>query len=278
MIYKKYKTFNLCFILILYYLFFRVESFTPVGRIGHSSVLVGDKLYFFGGISDADVYGLNEVFYLDVSKSFNLADPPWVDLTQNAGIQFKSCFGTVSLNDKEQTIYLFGGYMIGITTDKDAFISNVHLFNLNSLTWNVPNIKGVPPKRRRMVNGVIDNAGKMYIFGGYTDQAFDEPGPTHINDMVILNTVGLSWSTSNSPTTRSGYAAALLSSGVIVYVGGAEFVEVSGYREVDIKQIILFDTKSLTWSVKVRMKFNLHLLNVLLLNKIKFKMSIYLCR
>src|SRR6266498_1161348 len=100
MIYKKYKTFNLCFILILYYLFFRVESFTPVGRIGHSSVLVGDKLYFFGGISAADVYGLNEV---------------------------------------------------------------------------------------------IDNAGKMYSFGGYTDQAFDEPGPTHINDMVSVNTVGLSW-------------------------------------------------------------------------------------
>src|SRR6266498_496639 len=249
MIYKKYKTFNLCFILILYYLFFRVESFTPVGRIGHSSVLVGDKLYFFGGISDADVYGLNEVFYLNVSKSFNLAVPPWFDLTQNAGIPFKSCWGTVSLNDKEQTIYLFGGIMGDIFTDKDAFISNVYSFNLNSLTWNVPNFKGTPPKRRRNVNSVIDNTGKMYIFGGHIDENLGSPTIDYFNDMIILDTVELSLLIStpaNSPTIRHSYTATLLSNGVIVYIGGYEFNQVNKY--VDIKEINLYDTRSQTWS------------------------------
>ncbi len=80
---KKYKTFNLCFIFILNYLFYRVESFTPIECFAHSSALVGDKLYFFSGaMRRNDVYDcLNEVFYLDVSKSLNSTIPLWVDLT-----------------------------------------------------------------------------------------------------------------------------------------------------------------------------------------------------
>ncbi len=60
---------NLHFIFILSYLFLRVESFTPAGRIAHSFVLFGDKLYFFGGANNSYLCS-NEVFYLDVSKSF----------------------------------------------------------------------------------------------------------------------------------------------------------------------------------------------------------------
>jgi len=229
-------------------LFYKVDPFIPVGRLAHSSVLVGNKLYFFGGIKNDGVC-LNEVFYLDVSKSFNLAVPSWVDLTQNAGIPFKSCWATVSLNDKEQTIYLFGGTMDDLTTNKDAFISNVHSFNLNSLTWNVPNIKGIPPKRRRKVKSVIDDTGKMYIFGGYSDTS-----STVFNDMIILDTVELSWSiiTPVHAPKRYLYTATLLSNGVIVYIGGQEFNQVN--REVDIKQINLFNTKTQTWSVKVCIK------------------------
>jgi len=252
MVYKKYKTFNLCFILILSYSFFRVESFIPVERLAHSSALVGDKLYFFGGFSTGSCS--NEVFYLDVSKSFNFAIPPWVDLTQNAGILFKSCWGTVSLNDKEQTVYLFGGIMGDIITDEDAFTSHAHSFNLNSLTWNVLNIKGTPPKRRREIQSVIDDTGKMYIFGGAIDDSLGSPTTNYFNDMIILDTVELSILIStlaNSPTERRAYTATLLSNGVIVYIGGKEIDEVSGDREVNINQINLYDTKSQTWSVKV---------------------------
>src|SRR5688572_27356486 len=108
MIYKKYKLFKLCFIFILSHLFLRVESFTPGGRVGHSSVLVKEKLYFFGGMNG--ITCTNEVFYLDVSKSFNSSNPTWTDVTQDVGIPFGSCWATVSY-DMKQTIYLFGGYM-----------------------------------------------------------------------------------------------------------------------------------------------------------------------
>src|ERR1051326_8398248 len=104
--YHNYVLFYLFFII---YLFLEIESFTPVGRIAHSSVLVENKLYFFGGIDGSFIS--NEVFYLDVSRPFNIQAPPWNDLTSSAGIPFKSSWAAASLSNinNEQTIYLFGG-------------------------------------------------------------------------------------------------------------------------------------------------------------------------
>src|SRR5436190_4191752 len=118
-------------------LFLEIESFTPKGRISHSSVLVGNKIYFLGGWGGGST---NEVFYLDVSQPFNTQAPPWNDLTQSAGIPFKSSWATASLSDinNEQTIYLFGGRNLDLVTSEDNFVSMVHSFNLNSLKWNIP--------------------------------------------------------------------------------------------------------------------------------------------
>ncbi|CAI2194708.1 19075_t:CDS:2, partial [Funneliformis geosporum] len=230
-------------------------SFTPEGRLSHYSVLVGNKLYFFGGYVDNAKSCTNQVFYLDLSQSFNLAVPPWVSLTQNAGIPFKSCWGTTLLNDKEQTINLFGGMMYN-DLYQDAFVSNVHSFNLNSLSWNVPNVKGTPPERRRNINGVIDNTGKIYIFGGNADKFLGSQTIIRYNDMVILNTAELSWVIipASKPYAQSLYTATMLSNGVIVYIGG---LEDTATTIVDIKNINLFDTNNLTWSVKIATASNI---------------------
>ncbi len=89
-------------------MFFDVEPFFPIGRIAHSSILVGNKIYFFGGIISNSIS--NELFYLDVSQPFIVANPSWVELS---GIPFKSVFATVALNDvnNDPNIYLFGGFI-----------------------------------------------------------------------------------------------------------------------------------------------------------------------
>ena len=71
-----YISFYLFFIFILGYLFLEIESLTPGGRCAHSSVLVGNKIYFFGGQRNINSYS-NEAFYLDVSQPFNIASPPY---------------------------------------------------------------------------------------------------------------------------------------------------------------------------------------------------------
>src|ERR1044072_9472540 len=103
--------YKLYFIVFIFFcLFLEIESFTPAGRFAHSSVLVENKnnLYFFGGETGKfEGPCTNEVFSLDVARSFNAEVPPWNDLTSKAGIPFRSCWGTVSLINN-QTVYLFG--------------------------------------------------------------------------------------------------------------------------------------------------------------------------
>src|SRR6266542_1089912 len=98
--------------------FFEVESFTPARRLAHSSILIGNKIYFFGGTNSDSIS--NELFYLDVSQPFNVANPPWFDLS---GIPFGSAWATVVLNDidNDPNIYLFGGFMLDMKTLNDSF-------------------------------------------------------------------------------------------------------------------------------------------------------------
>src|ERR1043166_9968268 len=121
MTYYNYVSFYLFFFI---YLFLEIESFTPVGRYSHSSVLVGNKLYFFGGdIGSRKDEISNEVVYLDLSQPFNIQAPPWNDLTSSAGIPFKSSWAAASLSDVNNNIYLFGGIARDLVTSEDYFRS-----------------------------------------------------------------------------------------------------------------------------------------------------------
>src|SRR2546421_481585 len=121
------------FFLFFIYLFLEIESFNPAGRYGHSSVLVGNKLYFFGGFTD-NGFCSNEVFDLDVSQPFNTASPPWNDHTAKEGMQIRICYATVWLSESnnEQSIYIFGGNTLDITTNQDSFKSLIYKLNLKS--------------------------------------------------------------------------------------------------------------------------------------------------
>src|SRR5437868_1627470 len=48
---SSFYSFYLCLSLVLVFIFFEVDSYTPGARWAHSSVLIEDKLYFFGGLS-----------------------------------------------------------------------------------------------------------------------------------------------------------------------------------------------------------------------------------
>ena len=253
-----YHNYVLFYLFFITYLFLEIKSFTPAGRSAHSSVLVGKKIYFFGGVLDSK-FCSNEVFYLDVSQPFNIQVPLWNDLIPNAGIPFKSCWGTVSLSDinNEQTIYLFGGVNEDIITNTDNFKSIIHSFKLNSLSWNIPTVNGIPPERRREMNSVIDNTGKMYIFSGGADEIVGSPTTRFFNDTVIFNTVELSWSIINSLViARAGHTATILPNGIIVYIGGFD----SSAKTINISQITLYNTKSMTWTNKVCTKKSISIL------------------
>ncbi|CAB4442544.1 unnamed protein product [Rhizophagus irregularis] len=242
-----YTTFYLCLTFALGYIFFGVESYVPVGRIGQSSILIGNKIYYFGGITD--VGASDDAFYLDLSQSFNIVNPPW---TQMPNIPFGSSWASVALdNSNNADIYLFGGMMFDVTTQKDSFKSFVYKFNVNSLSWNIPNVGGTAPSRRIEMKAISDNSGKIYIFGGASNSLVSASTRTFPNDMITFNIAGPSWSINTAVNGLATYSATLLSNGIIVYVGGLSPFNGNNnvIRIADISQILLFDTNSLTWSM-----------------------------
>ncbi|EXX60866.1 Kel2p [Rhizophagus irregularis DAOM 197198w] len=250
-----YNTFYLCLIFALGYIFFGVESYIPVGRIGHSSTLIGNKIYYFGGITDVGA-SLNDVFYLDLSQPFNVANPPWIKITD---IPFGSSWGSVALDNSNNTeVYLFGGITDDVNTQKDSFKSFVYKFNINSLSWNIPTVSGIAPSRRIEMKAISDNSGKIYIFGGAANFLVGAQTRTFFSDMITFDIADSSWSINTAVNGRATYSATLLSNGIIVYVGGLE--PFNGNNDVvliaDISKILLFDTNSLTWSMNVCIDIN----------------------
>src|SRR5947209_324032 len=109
------------------YLVSEIESFTPLGRLSHSSVVAENKLY------------------------------------------------------------LFGGEAVDAITQDYISTSIIYSFNLDSLTWGIPTIQGNSPVRLREIRSVIDNTGKMYIFGGMTSKSSSTI--QYFNDMIIFNII-----------------------------------------------------------------------------------------
>src|SRR6266498_3609247 len=243
MIYYNYISFY--FFILFIYPFFGVETFTPLGRLAHSSVLVENKLYFFVGVYD-DGTSSNEVFYLDVSQQFNIRLPTFIDITTTSGMPFRSSWGTFLLSDinNEQIIYLFGGVTNDLVTHQHLSTSLVHTFNPKLGQWDAAVITGKQPGNRREIQGIIDDFGKIYIFGGFADLLIGSNIVKFFNEMVILNTNNLTWSYGSFALMRLyGHTATLLSDGTIVYIGGVEITVDNNFRKVDMNQINLYDTK-----------------------------------
>ncbi|GBB86007.1 hypothetical protein RclHR1_12450002 [Rhizophagus clarus] len=256
MIYLKYLSFNIINYYLLYkfiwsYLIYEVQSFTPAARAIHSTVFVenNNRLYFLGGEISGNI-PVNEVFYLDVSKKFDAAYPPWTDLTPFSAIPFRSSWAGVSIKNinNDPIINLFGGYMLDNKINQDSFTSIIHTFNVTSQQWSIPQIQGKSPTRRRNMKAVMDDSGILYIFGGYFIVP-TIPQENMFNDMIKIdiNTFSLSsGSTQNGPSRRCAYTATLLPKGIIVYIGG---YKEDGNSIVDINEVHLYDTKLDSWSM-----------------------------
>src|SRR3954453_17397222 len=126
---------NYFFIFCLIFLLFHGgESFTPPGRFGHSSVLIDDKLYFFGGKVDNGTS--NDAFYLDLSQIFSVDNPPWM---ATAAIPFESSFAGVASDKKDSpSIYLIGGIMFDVNSHQDSSKSLVYKYDVKTSAWSIP--------------------------------------------------------------------------------------------------------------------------------------------
>ncbi|KAF0526944.1 galactose oxidase [Gigaspora margarita] len=226
-------------------------------RVAQTSSLVNNKLYFFGGLS-GDTF-TNETWYLDLSNSFNVSMPPWHKGQETlVAVGFaSSCVSPID----NSSVFLIGGNMLLANNASAPFYpSEVYKFDSKNSYWRPVNVIGYNNSftSRYIMQAIIDNDGKIFIFGGRnTDINISDINITTsawYNDMHMLDITSLKWSTlnisQNVPLPCIAYAAVLLPTDEIIYIGGVELLLLGNPRLVDIKMVRLFNTKSFTWSTK----------------------------
>ncbi|KAF0538930.1 galactose oxidase [Gigaspora margarita] len=201
--------------------FFVICQNVPNPRREQTSTLVGTRLYFFGGFTI--IGASNEVWYLDLSSSFNISTPPWHNDVAMPVVNF---FGTSCLSPIDNsTVFLIGGRMQIANTNINSNTASLYKFDSKTLQWTTPVINNFNSsfETRNEMQAVIDNNGKIFVFGGINTGNDDTITIAAYNDMSILDITTMIWSTqtqSQSVLKNIDYTATLLPSGLIVYVGG----------------------------------------------------------
>ncbi|RIB18965.1 hypothetical protein C2G38_1307490 [Gigaspora rosea] len=165
--------------------------------------------------------------------------------------------GTSCVNPIDNSVFLVGGEMYIPDTATINFRSpSVYIFNSNLSLWTTTDIIGFNSsfKMRNAIQSVIDKYGNIYSFGGtnYTDNTGNSSFVVY-NDMSILDTTFMTWSTLpisvNAPPPYLLYTATLLSTGIIVYIGGRMIS--SDNPETSMYEIQTFNANDNSWSTKV---------------------------
>ena len=133
-----------------------------------SSIVINDRLYFFGGSSLVDK-ATNQIIYLDLSKSFPLNQLPPIKLLTPTSTEPVPPFYSASLalgGCHNDTIYLISGYRL-TSPGTEAYGSIVYSINASSFnTWTPETLNG--QSLLANVSGTIytqDNNGNVYIKG-----------------------------------------------------------------------------------------------------------------
>lgn len=170
----------------------KLDSSGPSPRGSHSSVIVGTKMYIFGGFDGTKHY--NDLWCLDLRKEFFfffLNSNPFFFFKKNIRIENMSwqnvnCQGTPptprsghSLNAIASNKFLM---VVGGCDCYTNFLNDVHLFNLETQQWiNHVNVQGTPLSPRFRHTAIVEGKS-LYIFGGTS------PGIS-LNDLYVLECV-----------------------------------------------------------------------------------------
>ncbi|CAG8779747.1 42862_t:CDS:2 [Gigaspora margarita] len=180
-------------------------NLTKLHKTEQAAILVNNKIYFYGGISERT--NLSDFFYLDVSTSFNITSISWVNITPIIGLPARTA-STVCIygKDTNKIIYIGGTNIVG-----DNFTT---VFDTTTQQWSP--LKVSTNFTRRLIQCVVSE-NDVYVFGG---------DPKHPNQghIIKLDTVTIAWTELNpGPAPIGGvqsYSAILLNNATILYIGG----------------------------------------------------------
>uniref|UniRef100_M4B3V7 Attractin/MKLN-like beta-propeller domain-containing protein n=1 Tax=Hyaloperonospora arabidopsidis (strain Emoy2) TaxID=559515 RepID=M4B3V7_HYAAE len=178
----------------------------PPMRSGHSSLVVGDVMYVFGGYNDGNCH--NDIY------AFNLVHHHWqlIEKTSSVCCDGRASHAWCASTDKTK-LYLFGGSgpHWGQTN-----MGKLLQFNIRDKSWTIVEVKGTqPPPGYGQTMCANDN--KLYLFGGTS-------GHVYVNDLYIFDEATKIWRKEETggkrPSPRYKHQATMIDNRMYIVGGG----------------------------------------------------------
>ncbi|XP_062953826.1 kelch domain-containing protein 3 isoform X3 [Cynocephalus volans] len=143
----------------------------PYMRYGHSTVLIDDTVFLWGGRNDTE--GACNVLYAFDVNTHKWSTPRVSGTVPGARDGHSACvLGKI--------MYIFGGY----EQLADCFSNDIHKLDTSTMTWTLICTKGNPARWRDFHSATMLGS-HMYVFGGRADRF----GPFHSNNEIYCNRI-----------------------------------------------------------------------------------------
>ncbi|XP_010269462.1 PREDICTED: acyl-CoA-binding domain-containing protein 4-like isoform X2 [Nelumbo nucifera] len=203
------------------------ESSSPVLSApcaGHSLILWENKLLSIAGHT-------KDPSETVTVKAFDLQTCTWSTLTT---------YGKAPVSRGGQSVTLVGTtlVMFGGEDAKRSLLNDLHVLDLETMTWDEIDAVGVPPSPRSDHAAAVHAERYLLIFGGGSHA-------TCFNDLHVLDLQSMEWSRPTQqgeiPTPRAGHAG--------VTVGENWFIVGGGDNKSGVSETIVLNMSTLIWSV-----------------------------
>ncbi|KAK7269350.1 hypothetical protein RIF29_22075 [Crotalaria pallida] len=200
------------------------SSATITPCAGHSLIPWENKLLSIGGHTKDPSESL-EV------KMFDLQTTTWSTL---------KTYGKPPVSRGGQSVTLAGTTLVifGGQDAKRTLLNDLHILDLETLTWDEIDADGTPPSPRSDHAAAVLAERYLHIFGGGSHS-------TCYNDLHVLDLETMEWSQpaqlGEIPTPRAGHAG--------VTVGENWFIVGGGDNKSGVSETVVLNLSTLTWSV-----------------------------
>uniref|UniRef100_A0A7N0U6P7 ACB domain-containing protein n=1 Tax=Kalanchoe fedtschenkoi TaxID=63787 RepID=A0A7N0U6P7_KALFE len=149
-------------------------------------------------------------------------------------------YGKAPVSRGGQSVTLVGATLVifGGEDAKRTLLNDLHILDLETLTWDDMEATGVPPSPRSGHAAAVHAERYLLIFGGGSHA-------TCFNDLHVLDIQSMEWSRPKQqgevPTPRAGHAG--------VTIGENWFIAGGGNNTSGISETVVLNMSTLTWSV-----------------------------
>ncbi|KAK2419101.1 acyl-CoA-binding domain-containing protein [Trifolium repens] len=191
---------------------------------GHSLIAWGNKLLSIAGHTKDPSESIQV-------KEFNLQTATWSTL---------KTYGKAPISRGGQTVSLVGNTLVifGGQDAKRTLLNDLHILDLETMTWDEIDAVGVPPSPRSDHTAAVHVERYLLIFGGGSHA-------TCYNDLHVLDLQTMEWSRPTQqgdiPTPRAGHAG--------VTVGENWFIVGGGDNKSGASETVVLNMSTLAWSV-----------------------------